>query len=153
MGRKPTPKALKEFRTNPGHRPINKTVSGLPELKTLPPPPAKIGNHGRAFWKAYGPAAFSSGRINLLSLPAWIFLCESVQRHGQAKDELALEAALIMETENGFKKSPLVSIIQEEHANIMRAMKDLCMLPATWDSFRPNESDDDPLEKLLKSFN
>jgi len=151
MARLPKPTALKEFHGNPGKRPLNKTPQP-PPLEDVPKPPAGIGKYARRFWLENTAGLYYTGRLTVLDLAAWREVAKIYQLLCQAEDELALEGALTMETDNGLRTSPALTIRDKQHDRYMAGLREFGMTPVSRERARGEAPEkEDELTALLKA--
>ena len=146
-GRKPKPTKLKLLAGNPGKRPLNTKEPDLGSFEA--DPPNYLDEIARECWDYYVPRLRKAGVLQSTDLAVIASFCYYFSDWIKA-DELVKTMGQVVESPQGWKKNPAVTVRNEAMRLYHQMGAQLGLNPSDRSRIFIEKNDESPLLKLLK---
>ena len=101
----------------------------LPAIPEAPEPPSWISDEGRALWPDIAPRIHRYGLMRDVDAEVCALLCDAIVLYRRARDH-QLSGMPVTFKDGQPKRNPMVGILREAEADVIRLMRELGMSPA-----------------------
>ena len=124
------PTILKVIAGNPGKQPLPKNEPKPEALDSLAVPSGLKGTVARAAWKRVAPKLRRMQVLSEADVDALMLYCRECQVYADA-EKIIRRAGITMETEQGLKKHPAVTVLHEAATHMRNLMACFGMTPSS----------------------
>lgn len=124
------PTALKIIAGNPGNKPLPKNEPKPAALDSLAVPDELTGIDARAAWSRVAPKLRRMHVLSEADVDALMLYCRECQVYAEAERLIARDGVTI-DTEQGIKKHPAVTVLHEAATQMRNLMQSFGMTPAS----------------------